>query len=324
MSFFKSKKLVSKIKHKNSHKNKTPTFTCVCGISGSGKSTFIDLYKTNDTIIVSTDDIREKIFGDAKNQENNSKVFAIAFYLIKTALIYGNSVLFEATNLTASNRKWVLKQIKDCNANKIVFYFDTPLEQALANNQKRDRQVPDDVIEKQFKKYRHPSYKEGWDKIYKISSFDIDGECINCEEISKPLETNTNDDENNSITVEKEKVWFELPRGEWQNTFCAFLDDNGFDMYGYRLDNMGIKPIGDNLFQQFENDTFILRPYYWGESDEVINLSNFVYKPKNIEICWYKYPLRGAYSNVELTFDEFKDIISDCDKSVKNMTKNIF
>ena len=97
------------------------------------------------------------------------------------------------------------------------------------------------------------------------------------------------------------------PRGEYQDAFCEFLFKNKFDMYGYfECDNR----------EYFENDTFIIRPYYWGEDEAKQDLPNFVYKPTGLEIDWYKYPMRDAYSNQDISIDEFKEILSNCEKSM--------
>lgn len=64
----------------------------------------------------------------------------------------------------------------------------------------------------------------------------------------------------------------------------------------------------------FDNGTFILRPYYWGSSDELLNKPNFEYK--DIKIQWYKYFGRDTYSNKKLTKKEFDDILNECRKSI--------
>ena len=52
-----------------------PTFTMVVGIPGSGKSTFAEEHKNENTIHISSDAIREEIFGDAGCQDDNNRVF---------------------------------------------------------------------------------------------------------------------------------------------------------------------------------------------------------------------------------------------------------
>jgi hypothetical protein len=49
------------------------------GISGSGKSTWINSLPKNQFKLVSPDLIRKELTGNISNQENNSKVFSIAY-----------------------------------------------------------------------------------------------------------------------------------------------------------------------------------------------------------------------------------------------------
>ena len=98
------------------------------------------------------------------------------------------------------------------------------------------------------------------------------------------------------------------PRSEYQNIFIEFLMNNNFDGYGF---------IYGRKERDFENDTFIIRPYYWGEDEKKQELPNFVYKPTGLEISWYKYPLRDAYSNQDIILEEFQKIVDDCDRSLK-------
>ena len=105
---------------------------------------------------------------------------------------------------------------------------------------------------------------------------------------------------------------YPVPRGEWQELFTDFLAYNGFDMYGYKE---GAK----EAF--FENDVFSIRPYYWGDDDEIANLPNFVYKPTGYSISWYKYPLRDAYASADITEDEFGEMLEKCEESLKEVRK---
>lgn len=101
------------------------------------------------------------------------------------------------------------------------------------------------------------------------------------------------------------------PRMDYQEAFCMFLDENGFDFYGYNeLTSAG----------SFETGTFILRPYYWGEDEDIAALPNFVYKPTGLEISWYKYPMRDAYSNQDVSIETFVEILADCERSMKEGT----
>ena len=96
------------------------------------------------------------------------------------------------------------------------------------------------------------------------------------------------------------------PRMSYQDAFVRFLRAIGCDADGYSDDG-----------QPTENDTFVVRPYYWGEDEAIAELPNFVYKPTRLEIRWYKYPMRDAYSNLDVSIEEFKSILAECEQSMR-------
>lgn len=97
------------------------------------------------------------------------------------------------------------------------------------------------------------------------------------------------------------------PREEYQEPFARFLDTLGLDYHG--MDDRG-----DGI----DNETFTIRPYYWGEDEAIAELPNFVYKPTGLEISWYKYPMRNAYSNQDVSVEDFKAILDNCVKAVRS------
>lgn len=100
-----------------------------------------------------------------------------------------------------------------------------------------------------------------------------------------------------------------VPRKDYQDVFCDFLYDNGFDMYGnkYQL------PYNTS----YANGVFTIRPYYWGDDEIIARLPNFEYKPTGLKIRWYKYPMRDAYSNQDVDVDTFKKILKNCAESMR-------
>ena len=98
------------------------------------------------------------------------------------------------------------------------------------------------------------------------------------------------------------------PREEYQNVFCEFLHANGFDMYGYKAGHKS---------REYDNGTFVIRPYYWGEDEEIAALPNFEFKPTGLQIKWYKYPMRDAYSNMDISVEEMKYILAGCAASLR-------
>lgn len=67
----------------------------------------------------------------------------------------------------------------------------------------------------------------------------------------------------------------------------------------------------------YENDVFKVNPYYWGDDENIADEPNFIYKPGNIEISWYKYPMRDAYANTLLTEEKAEEIFRKCRDSMK-------
>ena len=118
---------------------------------------------------------------------------------------------------------------------------------------------------------------------------------------------------------------YEVDRS-WQNAFVNKLYDMGFNGYGfpeydveaYKGEFKIVKSKYDenDCMEYFENDTFILMPYYWGDDDYISQLPNFVHKPTGFELQWYKYPLRDSYMNKNISFDELMEIMEDCKRSL--------
>lgn len=90
----------------------TPKFIILVGISGSGKSTFIKSLDLSNTVIVSPDAIRKEITGNVSDQTKNGEVFALANKRAADALNGGKDVIFDATNISSTNRQSLLKYLR--------------------------------------------------------------------------------------------------------------------------------------------------------------------------------------------------------------------
>lgn len=58
----------------------------------------------------------------------------------------------------------------------------------------------------------------------------------------------------------------------------------------------------------FSNEVFECVPYSW----EDVNTYHFWHKPSDFKIYWYKYALRGAKCNMDITDEQFIDVLYDC------------
>ena len=147
----------------------------LCGISGSGKTTWAR--KVRDTVgeyfgynIVSTDSIRGELFGDESCQLHGDKVFEIAYSRLSRRLNLNQNVIFDATNLTHRDRIKLIKKYRDSADSLICVCFNCSVDESMEHQKNRERKVPYEVVEKQFKKFQIPSKSEGWDEIYFIKS----------------------------------------------------------------------------------------------------------------------------------------------------------
>ena len=92
-----------------------PKFMIPVGISGSGKSTWINANTDTNTVVVSPDDIRRELTGDISDQTKNKEVFQVAFKRAIDGLNAGKDVIFDATNVSSFHRKNMLDNFKKCS-----------------------------------------------------------------------------------------------------------------------------------------------------------------------------------------------------------------
>jgi len=137
----------------------------MAGIPGSGKSKWAkEIAKKERASIVSTDEIRQSLFGDEGKQKKTSQVFYEVYSSIENELAKGNHVILDATNLDREKRMNVLSKFK--NVQKDCYYLDVPYSICLERNQSRKRKVPGFILEKMRKNFHFPILNEGFDHVY--------------------------------------------------------------------------------------------------------------------------------------------------------------
>lgn len=137
------------------------TIHMMVGIPGSGKSHYAkELCKQHRAVIVSTDSIRERLFGNESKQKNTYLVFDEAFIEIENVLESGRDVVFDATNVSRDRRHKFLKKFKDVSVK--CYVCSTPYEVARERIQSRKRRIDDMIMTKFAKNFEFPVLGEGF------------------------------------------------------------------------------------------------------------------------------------------------------------------
>ena len=147
------------------------------GVSGSGKSTFASYLKNlmdsvgQSTMIISSDEIRESVFGDVSDQTHNEEVFKEVRRRINNCIDKMN-IIVDATNINIKSRKSLLDLVRNKkNVAKFAYVIATPIHVCKRQNNVRTRKVPEEVIDKQVRKFEIPFCEEGFDEV-KIVEWD--------------------------------------------------------------------------------------------------------------------------------------------------------
>lgn len=155
-------------------KSKKVRLWLMCGIPGSGKSTWIQKHLhtfSGYTKVVSRDAIRFSLLSeDDEYFAKENKVFKKFIAEIIDGLKNCENTIADATHLNSSSRGKLLRNLKehlkDVEINAIV--INTCLEVCLKRNNKRTgrKRVPEAALRNMFNSFSIPTLEEGFDHIY--------------------------------------------------------------------------------------------------------------------------------------------------------------
>lgn len=139
---------------------------CCVGLPSSGKSTFVErIIKQHDFVVIHPDAIRKELTGSVEDQSKNAEVFKLAFSRMDAALAAGKDVIFDSCAQSRERRKPIVKIAKQHGALVVAVVFDVGLKVAKERNSKRDRVVPEFVLDRMNSQWEAPSENEGFDEI---------------------------------------------------------------------------------------------------------------------------------------------------------------
>ncbi|MCL1126519.1 AAA family ATPase [Shewanella surugensis] len=131
----------------------------MCGISGSGKSTWI-AQNLQGVEVISLDDIRHEINGKRSCQKNLGQVLQLAKSRLKNALADKRDVVWDATNIRSDHRNVICDFGRDYGALITLVVFHLKESTLRAGNQQRSHAIPNEVITRQIAQWQWPSMTE--------------------------------------------------------------------------------------------------------------------------------------------------------------------
>jgi len=117
------------------------------GAPGSGKTTRARvLADVVGALVVSTDTIREELYGSERIQGDWAEIKKVLERKVSTNV--GNPVILDATHYRTSYRREAINLLRRSGYETVIgVVVDATLEECLARNSARDREVPDHVVE---------------------------------------------------------------------------------------------------------------------------------------------------------------------------------
>lgn len=134
------------------------------GIPGSGKSYHAYQFY-HDCIYINADSMREIIAGNVNEQSKNPLVFQTLEFMYEYFLKLELPIVIDNCNQIKERRKKWISLAKKYNYKVNAVVMKTPFEECLLRNSKRERKVPEFVLEKMFKEFQEPTKEEGFDNI---------------------------------------------------------------------------------------------------------------------------------------------------------------
>lgn len=253
-------------------------FIMMVGLPGSGKSTLAkQVSKKNNAVIHSSDDMRQELFGDENDQQNNELLFQELNKRINRDLRDGKSVVYDATNLSYRRRKLYLDTIKtECYKECIL--VATPYEKCLHQNNNRSRKVPKHVMEKMYRCFFVPQYYEGWDHIGIVYNTD---EKYELDELFNDLDIITQDNMHHSLTIGKHckkcAKYIEEQYNDEILKMAALLHDIGKKFTKKFEDRKG-NPTEEAHFYSHQNVSAYLSLFYLKNMpiEKILEITNYI------------------------------------------------
>ncbi len=145
------------------------------GLPASGKSTFARQLNQQipNSVIVSTDKIRARLFGDEVTQGDWNLVESMVIEHIRLAINYEQIAIYDATNVQRAWRSSFLDKVSNLNCEWIAWWIKTPVNVCKNWNKYRSRQVSDYVINTYYEYLLEspPAEEEGFIALKEVECY---------------------------------------------------------------------------------------------------------------------------------------------------------
>ena len=127
-----------------------------------GKSTYCNFAREShgEPVVVSSDEARLLISGDENNQECSGRAFDFMRLAVEMLLRQNKNVIVDATNITKKARKDWVRLGRKYGTTIQMTVFKVPVDVCKARNARRERKVPDIVIESMAARFEEPTLEE--------------------------------------------------------------------------------------------------------------------------------------------------------------------
>lgn len=118
----------------------------LCGIPGSGKSTLAKKLASGGFIVLSSDAIREELYGSESILGDPAQVFNKLNGRMRRAMMDKQNIVIDATNIRRRDRKVYRVYANTYGYQIYIWVLPTNLDRAVKQNFQRERHVPIEVI----------------------------------------------------------------------------------------------------------------------------------------------------------------------------------
>lgn len=142
----------------------------MCGVPGSGKTTFCKNHLTENDVHISRDEVRFSLLKDGEAYfAHEDEVYKEFWRRINEALASGKNVFADQTNLTPRARKYLLDNVTGYDEADCL-WFKCSVQFCLNNNEKRKgisrTYVPRNVIRRMSEQFVSPTHDEGFAHVW--------------------------------------------------------------------------------------------------------------------------------------------------------------